>query len=77
MIEEIEIIPTPGFYEKENEELRYGPNYVMFPTGEEIDIDLKDTYTYPVNDWYYFDSEELARTFFNLPLPEETNGILS
>jgi len=75
MIEEIEIIPVPGFYKNEDGVLRHGPNYVIFPTGEELNIDLKDTYTYPVNDWYYFDSEEEARIFFNLPLPEETNGI--
>lgn len=73
MIEET--IPTPGFYKKENEELLHGPNFVIFPDGIELDIDQKDTYTYPVNDWYYFDSEELARIFFNLPLPKETNGI--
>ena len=27
----------------------------------------KDTYTYPVDSWYWFDTEELAREFFNLP----------
>ena len=75
MIEET--IPTPGFYKKENEELLHGPNFVIFPDGIELSIDLKDTYTYPVNDWYYFDSEEDARIFFNLPLPETTNGIQS
>ena len=75
MIEET--IPTPGFYKKENQELLHGPNFVIFPTGEELNIDLKDTYTYPIYDWYYFDSEEDARIFFNLPLPEETNGIQS
>lgn len=75
MIEET--IPAPGFYKKENEELLHGPNFVIFPDGIELNIDQKDTYSYPVNDWYYFDSEELARIFFNLPLPKETNGIQS
>jgi len=68
---------TSGFYKKENEELLHAPNFVIFPGGIELSIDQKDTFTYPVNDWYYFDSEELARIFFNLPLPEETNGIQS
>lgn len=27
----------------------------------------KDTYTYPIDGWYWFDSEEEAREFFNLP----------
>jgi hypothetical protein len=70
-METIETIPVPGFY-KCDEELRLfcAPNYIIFPDGIELSIDQKDTYTYPVNDWYYFDSEEEARIFFNLPLPE-------
>ena len=27
----------------------------------------KDTYAYPVDGWYWFNSEEEAREFFNLP----------
>ena len=27
----------------------------------------KDTYTYPFDGWYWFNSEEEAREFFNLP----------
>ena len=27
----------------------------------------KDTYTYPIDGWYWFNSEEEAREFFNLP----------
>ena len=69
MIEET--IPVPGFYKNEDGILRHGPNFVLFHTGEELNIDLKDTYTYPIYDWYYFDSEELARIFFNLPAPKE------
>ena len=60
---------SQGFYKNENGELFHGPNYVIFPTNEELNIDLKDTYTYPVYGWYYFDSEEEARIFFNLPKP--------
>lgn len=64
-----------GFYKNDNGTLIHGPNFVIFPDGIELNIDLKDTYTYPVSDWYYFDSEKEARIFFNLPLPEETDGI--
>ena len=27
----------------------------------------KDTYTYPIDGWYWFNSDEEAREFFNLP----------
>ena len=27
----------------------------------------KDIYTYPTDGWYWFDSEDEAREFFNLP----------
>jgi len=56
---------TAGFYKYEDENLQYTPNSVM---NYEfcITIDLKDTYTYPVFGWYYFNSEEEAKTFFNI-----------
>jgi hypothetical protein len=31
-----------------------------------LDIALKDTYDYPVDDWYYFDSLDEACTAFNV-----------
>ena len=65
---------TQGFYMYNGTDLFYAPTFVS-GLGIELTIDQKDSYTYPINDWYYFDSEELARIFFNLPLPEETNGI--
>ena len=30
----------------------------------------KDIYTYPIDGWYWFNSDEEAREFFNLP-PQE------
>jgi hypothetical protein len=60
---------TSGFYRiDQNGDFQYAPNYVRAP-----DYDLfkeqKDTYTYPSpGGWYWFDTEEEARTFFNLPL---------
>lgn len=59
---------TEGFYKLDNNgDLLYGPNFVIMPAGIELDITQKDSYTYPINDWYYFASEAEARTFFNLP----------
>ena len=37
----------------------------------ELKKENKDTLTLPVDDWYWFESEEEARTFFNLPKEEE------
>jgi len=31
-----------------------------------LDISLKDTYTYPIDDWRYFDSLSEACSFFNI-----------
>lgn len=35
----------------------------------------KDTYTYPIDGWYWFDTMEEAREFFGLPpLPKEESS---
>ena len=31
-----------------------------------LDVNLKDTYTYPIDDWRYFDSLSEACTFFKI-----------
>jgi len=56
---------TQGFYTQNGTDLLYAPTFVS-GLGMELIIDQKDSYTYPVNDWYYFDSEEEAKTFFNI-----------
>jgi hypothetical protein len=55
-----------GFYKNDNGQLSYAPNFVIFPDGPELIIQHKDNYTYPIYDWYYFDSEEDAKTFFGI-----------
>lgn len=55
-----------AFYKLENTELLEAPNFVILPDGLELFADRKDEYTYPVNDWYWFDSLEQAKTFFNI-----------
>jgi hypothetical protein len=63
---EIQMIDTSGFYKLDGI-LLYGPNYVL-NAQYELHRELKDQYEYPVDGWYWFDSEEDARTFFNLPI---------
>jgi hypothetical protein len=57
---------TSGFYFCQDGALAFGPNFVETKDFQ-IYRDQKDSYTYPVNGWYWFDSEEDARIFFNLP----------
>lgn len=56
---------TSGFYTY-GTELNHAPTFVCAKLFE-LHRDLKDTYKYPVHDWYWFDSESEARAFFGLP----------
>jgi hypothetical protein len=56
---------TSGFYKLEDSQLLYGPNGVMGPTYD-LERSSKDAHTYPVEGWYWFDSEADAREFFEL-----------
>lgn len=55
----------PGFYRADGSELFHsmgpaGPGYTLY-------WDQRLTYTYPIDGWRLFDSEEEARTFYGLP----------
>jgi hypothetical protein len=54
-----------GFYKLENENILYAPNAVLGPDFVLL-AEEKDNYTYPFNHWYWFDSEEEAKQFFNI-----------
>jgi hypothetical protein len=61
---------TSGFYKVDPiAGLLFGPNFVL-NANYELRRETKDDNTYPVDEWYWFDSEEDARLFFNLPAPE-------
>lgn len=59
---------TSGFYKNENGIILYGPNFVESGSYN-LYKEQKDTYTYPVSGWYWFDSIEEAYNFWNIPLP--------
>jgi hypothetical protein len=59
----------PGFYKAENNELFYGPNYVLGINSENLYKENKDSYEFPINGWYWFDTEEEARIALNVPVP--------
>ena len=57
-----------GFYKLEIGAKR---SVMLFATRLEnkdyvLDVNLKDTYTYPIDDWRYFDNISEACTFFNV-----------
>lgn len=57
---------TSGFYKLDGE-LLYGPNFVL-NANYELRKETHDQHTYPVDGWYWFDSEIEAREFFGLPI---------
>lgn len=58
-----------GFYCFEDGVLIYAPNKVMNKDFT-LDKSKKDEYTFPVNNWHWFNSSDEANTFFNI----EQNG---
>ena len=58
-----------GFYKNDNGIVLYGPNFVI-NTKYELRAESKDRYVYPIDGWYWFDTEEEAYKFFGLEKPE-------
>jgi hypothetical protein len=56
---------TSGFYKLDSGFLLYAPNYV-YNKDYELLKENQDQYTYPTDGWYWFDSEEEAKEFFQL-----------
>jgi hypothetical protein len=52
-----------GFYKLEGESILFSPNQVSHKDFELKRI-IKDTYSYPVQGWYWFNTLEEAETFF-------------
>lgn len=58
---------TSGFYKLDGS-LLFGPNFVL-NMNYELRRETKDRHTYPIDGWYWFDTEEEAHLFFNLEVP--------
>jgi hypothetical protein len=71
---------TSGFYKIDPaNQIICGPNYVLGPYESYTLLrEEKDSYSYPVDGWYWFDSEQEAYEFFNIEwFPEvHTIGLL-
>ena len=62
---EEEIKDTSGFYKNDNGTLLHGPNFVL-NSNYELKKENKDQYQYPIDDWYWFDTEKEAKIFFSI-----------
>lgn len=62
---------SAGFYKYEDQNLYFGANYVL-NADYELRKEIKDNHSYPVDGWYWFDSQEEAKQFFEIE--EENNG---
>lgn len=60
---------TDGFYRVQDGQLIYGRFFVLHQDYE-LHRHLKDTYTYPIDGWQWYDSEEQARDQLNCPKPK-------
>jgi hypothetical protein len=60
---------TSGFY-KFDADLLYGSNFVI-NASYELQRETYDQHTYPIDGWSWFNSDEEARLFFDLPAKEE------
>tara|TARA_B110000503_G_scaffold99505_1_gene148849 strand:+ start:777 stop:998 length:222 start_codon:yes stop_codon:yes gene_type:complete len=56
----------PGFYLLQDNDLLHAPNFVK-KGGGNLYKEEKDSYIYPVDGFYWFDTESAARVFFGLP----------
>ena len=57
---------TSGFYKLDGD-LLFGPNFVL-NANYELRPDMHDHYIYPIDGWYWFDSESQAKEFFGILL---------
>jgi len=56
---------TSGFYKLDNEVLLYGPHFVL-NANYELRKETHTEHTYPVDGWYWFDTEQEAKDFFGI-----------
>jgi len=61
---------SSGFYKVENEMLLYGCQDVFAPDFTLLRNEHNE-YEYPIDGWYWFDTEEEAMTFFNIQINDK------
>lgn len=61
-----------AFYKVLNNKIITAPNFVLHKDYE-LKKELKDTYTYPVQGWHWFETEDDAYAFFGIEKPKDKN----
>lgn len=63
---------NPGFYKlnEAGDDFFYGPYRITSPTYT-LMAEHHNMYIYPHDGWYWFDSEDQARAFFGLEVPDD------
>ena len=56
---------TSGFYKLDSEILLYGPRFVL-NANYELRKETHTEHTYPIDGWYWFDTEQEAKDFFGI-----------
>ena len=59
---------TSGFYKLDGEILLYAPNFVL-NANYELRKETHTEHTYPIDGWYWFDTEQEAKDFFGIVDP--------
>ena len=59
-----------GFYKKDNDNVLFGEKAV-YNSNYTLLIENKESYSYPIDGWYYFDTKAEAYSAFGLEMPEE------
>lgn len=54
------------FYKKDEDNNLLIANIGVDAPDYQLKIEDKDTYQYPIHDWYYFDSDAEAYSFFGI-----------
>jgi len=65
---------TSGFYKNDNGVLLYGANFVV-NKNYELYREQHDLYSLPVDGWYWFNTEDEAREYFNIKKEDVNNNI--
>lgn len=60
-----DILDTSGFYKLENDDLLYAQNFVE-SFDYQLNRESRNDYIYPIHGWNWFDSEQEAKTFYNI-----------
>lgn len=61
-----------SFYKLDNGKIKVAPNFVYGPNNLELLAENKGSYTYPVEGWYWFDSDAEAAAHFGQPVGVES-----